>query len=185
MRLMDGTCGVIRQMSNTVLIDEGINNDTSTYRFHVCPIAGNIYAFTTKSAIITINSNNYQQTEVITNGIVTAIGYKVPVHHLSLCNELSVSGDSWIKYNFKAGEKGNGKKAEKMVEELINNSEYFFPAKAFMVTDKQGQFAGIDIYVKSYHTVQVKLDYRGGRKPKGTGNLFIQIKECNPKKIYK
>jgi hypothetical protein len=46
------------------------------------------------------------------------------------------------------------------------------------------QIEGMDIIVNCKVKIQVKCDFTGGRKPLGSGNLFLQTAECNPLRNY-
>jgi len=49
---------------------------------------------------------------------------------------------------------------------------------------KDVQLRGTDILVACNKRIQVKCDYRSGKKPNGTGNLFLQKSERNPFKRF-
>ena len=173
-------------MGNETLIDEGIFNDKSNFRIHVCPLVKRLYSYPTKCGINAINKGDYKKRSVTTNGIVTAEGYAVPFNKIYLCQEMRVPKEYWNQYAFIEKEKGGGGKAENFVLELTTKGWIRYASKATLVTNRQLQFDGCDINVSSNWMIQVKLDFKGGsRSLGGTGNLFVQTKECNPEKIYK
>jgi len=66
---------------------------------------------------------------------------------------------------------------------LVTNKFPLFAGKAELVDAQTLQVKGVDIQVSI--NIQVKCDYNGGPKERGgTGNLFLQVAECNPFKQY-
>ncbi len=54
------------------------------------------------------------------------------------------------------------------------------PINIVEINDEQMQVNGTDIYVSAKIKIQVKCDYNAGHiEYGGTGNLFLQISECN------
>ena len=50
-----------------------------------------------------------------------------------------------------------------------------------IVKEMDLQINGVDIVINMNTKIQVKCDYRGGPKAYGgTGNLYLQVRECNP-----
>ena len=78
-----------------------------------------------------------------------------------------------------------GDKAVKIVSGLIRRGMFPFYLEGIEVGDYDLQIEGLDIIVSMNARIQVKCDYRGGpRWHGGTGNLFLQVAECNPLNEY-
>ena len=171
-------------MGNEKLVVEGIYNDESDYRVHVCPIAKRIYCYPTEHGKMATNKR-MRAADVTTNNIKTATGHGIPIDEIGFCRQIKIPDLYWEKSNFKKGEKGNGKKAEELVIELANAGILKYESKSTSVNNVGLQRKGYDIKVSSNWNIQVKLDFRGGRRELGgTGNLFIQVEECNPEGIH-
>ena len=71
--------------------------------------------------------------------------------------------------------------------DMLKKGLISLPINATIIDDKDIQIAGTDIIVCSHLKIQVKCDYRAGNKKhhrRVTGNLFLQIAECNPERRY-
>lgn len=171
-------------MGNEKLVKEGIYNDDSDYRVHVCPIVKRIYCYPTEHGKIATDKR-IRAADVKTKNIRTATGHGVPIHEIGFCRQIPVPDLYWEKFNFQQGEKGNGKKAEEFVIEVANAGILRYESKSVSINNVGLQRKGYDLKVSSDWNVQVKLDFKGGARDKGgTGNLFIQVEECNPEGIH-
>jgi hypothetical protein len=107
----------------------------------------------------------------------------VPPQDIKECKGIVIP-ERWIqevgfKKNDTPTEKGN--KAIEIVMKLLKGG--WFPLSLFpqVITDMDMQIEGTDLIVRAERRIQVKCDYDGGPKTYGgTGNLFLQIAECNP-----
>lgn len=173
------------------LVEYGIQNEGSHVRVHVCPTVRRVYVFPTECGKMAIETLKYQKKHGFQPGYEgpTAEGYPVPPEDIERCVEICLRDTSWDSISFSLDdsteEKGN--KAVKLVKAMLRNGLLPLPAEGREVKDKDMQIQGTDILIKAnslYHEeirVQVKCDYPGGRKELGgTGNLFLQVAECNP-----
>lgn len=176
-------------MSNTTLVDYGIQNEKSHLRAHVCPLVRRVYIYQTKHGLKAIAGHKcvfgYQDGV----NIPTSRGYLVPPFDIEKCVSISFSTRAWRAVNFsdKDDTTEKGAKATMLVLAMIKNGLFPLPALAEEITDYDLQINGQDIIISSSAieqndiVIQVKCDYNGGEKSLGgTGNLFLQTQECNP-----
>ena len=172
-------------IGNTTLVNYGIQNDKSDYRAHVCVNAHTVYVFKTSNAQAIILSKVFKKVPVFTGNIKTAVGYIVPYQEIVGIAEVMIP-DRWMeKIEFSEYEtptmKGN--KAVTIVKGLLKKGMFPIVTLGKEIKDKDLQIAGVDIIVNVSLNIQVKCDYRGGGEknyPQTTGNVFLQIAECNP-----
>ena len=92
--------------------------------------------------------------------------------------QIEIPVEFWIdiRENMTTGEKG--RRAVELVANMLEAGKVPLEVKPQEVKDKALQIKGTDITVTSDTKIQVKCDYNSGHK--GTGNLFLQVEECNP-----
>lgn len=180
---------------NTKLANYGIHIEESDWRIHVCVKAKVAYCFPREAAIVAVNqraTSNQDGHKVVTTGeIVTATGYAIPIEEIDPIYPIRIP-PSWLshKYNERAyitiheqmSTTAKGDKAEKIVQALWRNGYLNFiqPISLQKQTEITMQHKGIDL-IAVMPKVQIKCDFAGGAKDLGgTGNLFIQLSECNP-----
>ncbi len=76
-----------------------------------------------------------------------------------------------------------GKLAVRVVCYLMKVGRFPLWINAEESQDREVQISGADIVVCCNRRVQVKCDYYAGPRP-GTGNLFLQKAECNPRGLF-
>jgi len=171
---------------NTRLIDYGIQTEESDIRIHVCFGIGRIYSYETARGAETIKDGRYRERKVWQKGINTAVGYAVPLDDLE---HKSIK----IPEELMGGNPGDisdlnakGRAAVDVVRKMLIRGMIPLPQIAREVNEKDLQLSGCDIITISQELkIQVKCDYKGGDKHLGgTGNLFLQTKECNPFGIH-
>jgi hypothetical protein len=169
-------------LGNTKLIDYGIQTEESDLRVHVCPKIGRVYYYNTSDGLATIRLKDYKKMPVFTNSIKTAEGFVVPPSDIPGCVELKPSITNWNKFfNQTDTTSKKGDLAVRLVKAIIKNGELKLTLNPIEITDLNMQISGTDIIVKSNIRIQVKCDFNGGSKQLGgTGNLFLQVSECNP-----
>lgn len=171
---------------NHKLVDYGAQNETSDYRIHVAYNAMRVYVFPTESARSIISRNRQSGIEpkqVYTDQIITASGYTVAISHIAGLQEVIIPPDIWHKHPIRKNmlTTTKGLLATEIVVDLLKRNMIPLPVKIDMADDKSIQISGTDILINSSLRLQVKCDLPGGDKRYGgTGNLFIQIAECNP-----
>lgn len=175
-------------VGNTKLVSYGIHNEGSDIRAHVCVNARVVYVYPTSDGLDVISAGTYKPLPVYTGNIQTATGYAVPPSNIKRCLPVGVKS-LFAKHPiaFTDSTKVKGDKAVAIVLDMLKIGYFPFFVATEEVTDKMLQISGTDIYVNAKMKIQVKCDYEGGEpKREGvkgervTGNLFLQIAECNP-----
>lgn len=159
----------------------GIQNERSDMRVHVCVESKEAWCYPTSQGVLVMH--NYPTAVAYQDGIKTGVGHKVPVKAIPFIRLLKTEA-SWFdvfpseQHWFGESQKGN--LAVDIVCKIIVNFNFpYLPMGWKTVEDVDLQIKGQDI-ILGPSRVQVKCDWRGGRKPTGTGNLFLQVEECNP-----
>lgn len=174
------------KLGNTQLVEYGIQTEESDIRAHVCVLAKTVYVYRTIDGLSCVLSGKYARRPVYTGTIVTAQGYAVPANDVPGCQVVTIP-DPWLNHlRFSNDDSTSikGEKAIKVVKGLLKTGRFpLLPIDVSEVDDEQMQISGTDIKVSLSVDVkiQVKCDYRGGNGPYScTGNLFLQVTECNP-----
>lgn len=186
-----GTVGATNKIGNTKLVEHGIQTEQSDLRAHVCPVACKVYVYPTKRGLEAIESERFPSVSGFQEGIKTATakGYLVPPFEIKECIAIALRDEVWDYLRFSEQDTlpQKGKKAERLVIQMLKRGLFPIPALPASVTDKDIQIRGADIIIKAGKltkddiVIQVKCDYKGGAKSDGgTGNLYLQTKECNP-----
>lgn len=173
-------------LGNTKLIQYGILNEESDIRAHVCPLAKKVYVYPTQSGVYTVQSGSYKVVPAFQNGIKTAEGYLVPPLHIPRIQVVEPPANYWNVVGFRDFDSlgSKGEKAVRLVKGLLINGLFPLWTQGQVITEKSLQISGTDILVSSSFKIQVKCDYKGGEGRNTTGNLYLQISECNPFCIY-
>ena len=179
------------KQGNTVLVQYGIQTEQSDLRAHVGVLAGKVYVYSTVKGLATLQAGIQQgiyaprgaYTEVGHRGekLQTATGYPVPVGHIK---HMAIEAAALIKAQGFAETDSTtvkGDKAVAVVQALLRHGLFSLPTASEIVTDVQMQRSGLDVVVRGQWRIQVKCDWRCGTGAPGcTGNLFLQVAECNP-----
>ena len=175
-------------LGNTTLVEHGIQTEQSDIRAHVCVNAGLVCVFPTRLTVEYLTGSSYQPKPVYSyiNGqkILTARGYAVPYRNLPKITPIPAKAliqDAAFSEDDSTSDKGD--KAVWVVQKLLLHGWFPLRIDPQIITDVDMQRKGMDIIVKARHRIEVKCDYRGGGEPdypRTTGNLFLQIAECNP-----
>lgn len=179
--------------STSPLYDYGIQNEQSDIRAHVCPAVHRVYVFSTAEGCRAVESGRWIKRPAFQAGVksATAEGYCIPPFAIKGCVAVEVWAEAWQRMNFQDADSlpVKGRKAVYMVSEMIRHGLFPLPCLIGRLNanpEKRLQIAGDDIIVNlkdSCVRIQVKCDYRGGDKTLGgTGNLYLQVAECNPLK---
>ena len=179
---------LITKIGNTKLVDYGIRNEKSDIRVHVCVNAQKVYVYPTMEGIAAIETGKYRLCDVKTRGIITAQGYLVPPSRIRRC--MPINAKRFLDnhpINFSDSTSVKGSKAIDVVLEMLRIGHFPFFVSTEEITDEVLQVSGADIYVNARMKIQVKCDFNGGDPKRDgtweeriTGNLFLQIAECNP-----
>jgi hypothetical protein len=172
----------------TNLVEYGIQEESSDVRIHVCPQVRRLYVFRTNDAKVAIKAANVSQRNAyqLIDGVrvLTAVGFVVAWDSIANCIQIPLRNELWHKYCIDANmpEAQKGYIAEQMVIAGLRLGVIPLPLDVQASAQFDEQMAGVDIVIPAT-TIQVKCDYRGGSKELGgTGNLFLQVSEYNPKK---
>lgn len=177
-------------IGNNRLIDYGIQNDGSDFRVHVGYQAQHIYVFPTQAGRDALEREQLRSElkrggQPGVNGH-TYEGYAVPISSIDNIQSILIPIDIYQKTpiyrEMTTTEKGT--RAVYVVVEMLKRQLIKLPINVSLVSDKDMQIQGTDILIHSRLRLQVKCDYLAGeRQFNGTGNLFIQTAECNPRKL--
>lgn len=176
--------------SQTELFQYGIQNERSDIRAHVSPLGKMVHVFQTRKMIEFLNEHgaSLKTAPAFQPGVMgrTAEGYKVP---LRLCgplvrclNFVSYPWDTFPPKTATTSEKGAA--AVAVVVALLGMGRFPLWVVAHDDTRKTIQISGTDIVVFANQRIQVKCDYSAcPMESGGTGNLYIQFAERNPRKF--
>jgi len=178
-------------LGNTTLVDYGIQNEQSDIRIHVAVYAQKIYIYKTSAGYQAIKRGNFPCVPVYTNGIQTATGYLVPPKAIEGCQEIPIPEETIRRakmstYTEWGDKREKGQAAVFIVTEMLKHGQIPIQLQIVEIDDQKMQILGEDIHVNVDVRIQVKCDYRAGigPHPRCTGNLFLQIQECNPFNIH-
>lgn len=175
---------------NSHLIDWGIQNDASDFRVHVGYKAQHIYVYPTQAGrdVIEREGDRLELKEGGQRGVGTPTfqGYKAPISSIDGLQSILIPIDIYQKYIIYREEETTtkGLKAVSIVVEMLKRQLIKLPIQYTLIDDKDMQIKGTDILIQSRLYLQVKCDFLAGeREFGGTGNLFLQIAECNPRRM--
>lgn len=166
----------------------GIQTEQSDYRAHVCFAEGAVYLYETAQGVAACKTGNYPVREAYQSGVEgrTALGYLVPPAHIPGCRRVPIPAD--LEHNVACrrdeSTSAKGRKAVQVVAEMMRMGLISLPMTLTEVNEKRLQLLGIDALTKVEKKLQVKCDFYGGMKPGGSGNLYLQFAERNPRGMY-
>lgn len=169
----------------------GIMQEDSDHRAHVCPVAGKVYVFDTPEACRVIRDGEYPLRPAYQKGVngKTATGWLVPPADLEAA-EIHIRECTWNYFSFSDAERAptKGRKATRLVVAMLRKGLFPLPACPDGDVGVEADLDGKDIVAtieQHTRTIQVKCDYRGGREGLGgTGNLYLQKAERNPRNLH-
>lgn len=181
---------------NRQMVAYGIQNEASDYRVHVGFKAQRVYVFPTASgrkALHRVTEGRGAakavrvKDEATGEWIETAHGYPVPLSYIEHLSEVIIPQDVYnanrIHTEMTTSEKGL--RAAAVVYEMLQRDLIPLPVLIDHADSKALQVSGTDFLINASLRMQVKCDYRGGSVGHGgSGNLFLQIAECNPYKRH-
>jgi hypothetical protein len=167
------------------MVSYGIQDDTSDLRFHVCVNAKHVYWFEPRhgNEAIETYKDELPQVPVFTGAIQTATGFLMPPDLIKSIRWAKIPDDIFNSAHFdlRDNQSTKGRKAESLVRSMIQAGLISLVMDTAVYSEKETQVAGLDVVVKMAEDLQVKCDWKGGHKEfGGSGNLFLQDKECNP-----
>lgn len=175
----------MNDMAVQPLVNYGIQTEESDIRAHVCVLAGKTYVYQTRHGVSVCKSGVFAKKPAYQPGVeyATAMGYIVPWNKIPGVVPIN---SLWLIDRAKFSEIESttikGQKASWVVEQLIRVGWFPLPVVAEVASETSIQHKGIDLIVSGKWRIQVKCDYKGGgdRTTGTTGNLYLQVAECNP-----
>ena len=167
---------------NTQLVNYGLAEEQSDIRAHVSVAGKCVYVYPTQCGLRAIETGFYPRRDAKTGEIVTAVGYLVPPAAIRQCRLVGVPDHIMAQAEFSETDTptDKGAKAVRIVCWLLRSGLFPLWTEPGMVEDADLQINGVDITVHLKTRIQVKCDWRCGDGDGCTGNLFLQVAECNP-----
>lgn len=175
-----------RSSQDDSLVAYGIEQEKSDLRAHVSVIGRCVYVYPTRNAIERIKAYKYPKGSAYTGDQKTGMGYLVPPYDIPGARVIDVPDDIMVKVNFDPRDNTStkGNKAVSAVRDLLLRGLFPLDSMSEIVEEKDMQINGWDITVKLNFHIQIKCDWKCGISDGCTGNLFIQIAERNPNRMY-
>lgn len=178
-------------LGNTNLVEYGIQTEKSDLRAHVCVNARQVYVYPTKKGLEAIATGNFRKAPATQPGaaFVTAEGFLVPPSAIWGCIPINAGWAMELAgiVRFSDSTTRKGEWAVTVVRHLLSRGWFPMWGASEVIDQLDIQVKGIDVIVTSKARIQVKCDYDGGAPPRPgrqgervTGNLFLQVAECNP-----
>ena len=178
-------------LRNTKLVEYGIQTEESDLRAHVCVNARQVYVYPTQQGIAAIATGKFRKMPASQPGaaFVTAEGFLVPPNQIWGCIPINAS---WAMERlgliaYSASTTAKGEWAVAVVRHLLSKGWFPMWGTSEVIEQLDIQIKGVDLIVTSKARIQVKCDYEGGAPWRAgragervTGNLFLQVAECNP-----
>jgi len=167
----------------TNLVEYGIQTEDATWRIHVCFKVKRLYVFRVEDGVAALKYG--EEKDASQEDIQTATGRTVPWDLIPNIEEVVIPQDildrHWVEQDDDHSAKGEA--AQEIVLDVLYRAHgMLIPCK--IVTDLREQIKGRDLQYFNA-SVQVKCDWRGGRKELGgSGNLYLQTHERNPFKKH-
>lgn len=174
-------------LGNTELVKSGIAEETSDIRVHVSMATKSVYIYRTQDGVDAIDPSRHREVKVERRGYVTAAGFLVPPGDIRNCERIAIPVGLHWPYDFSKddSEEKKGKNAEDIVRAMLRDGDICLMPFVERVDDIAQQISGVDLIAKMDLKIQVKADHDAGPKELGgTGNLFLQVEECNPFGIF-
>ncbi len=178
------------EIGNKKPIDYGIHNDHSDYQARVGYLTQYIYLFPTESGRLWLEENKEVEIKTASQEGTTRVtgwGFPAPISNINglidILIPISIYKEFPIHRNTSTSIKG--KMAVSIVSAMLEAGLIPLPLASREISDFNLQILGHDIIVNTDLKIQVKCDFIAGHKQKGgSGNIFLQIAECNPFKRY-
>ena len=176
-------------IGNTTLVEYGIKQwaKECDLMFHVSVATKRVYRYEPKKAVKAIENKEYAKRTAKQGNITTATGWLVPPNEIEGCLMMLIPFPILQAANFSPFDNPSekGRKAEKVVRDMIRSGYLSLTLDVINVTDPELQLDGLDIISIQATNIQVKCDWNAGpRELGGTGNLFIQETESNPRRLH-
>jgi hypothetical protein len=167
------------------LAEYGIQTDQSDIRAHVSVVNRCVFVFPTKAGLEAVEKNNAKLVFAGQEGVSgkTSSGWLVKPEWIRGLRAVRDDSFEWHLFSQNMSTSRKGEIAVDAVRHLMAKGDFPVTLNGIPISDKQMQISGTDLLICPELKVQVKCDYRAGPPP-GTGNLYLQKAECNPRKMY-
>jgi hypothetical protein len=174
-----------RSMTAPPLSQYGIHTEQSDIRAHVSVINQSVYVFPTSAGVAAVREHNPPIRSATQPGVMgsTAEGWLVRPEWINGLQIIKPKRIQWETFTPELTTSQKGKLAVRVVCYLMKVGRFPLWINAEESQDRDVQLSGADIVVCCKRRVQVKCDYYAGPRP-GTGNLFLQKAECNPRGLF-
>lgn len=169
------------------LFEYGIQVEHSDIRAHVSVVNRTIYVFETYRGVEAIEKYKPERRMAFQPGVEypTADGWLVKPEWIADLRRLKFhSWGEWGSFNSSLSTSAKGALAVECVTDAIRAGRFPFWLSTEEDTRENIQIKGTDIVVFCRKKIQVKCDWKCGDTPLGTGNLYLQRAERNPKKHH-
>lgn len=173
------------------LFEHPIQLERSDIRIHVSPATRRLYVFQTAAAQKLLEERGDEfpdrmayQADV---DFATARGKPIPCGQMPTLRVVKLAAeDWWAEFAAAHTTSKKGVAAARLVERALREGWIPLPYDLVVETkDLKLQRSGLDIQVWAHHRIQVKCDWKAGSIAHGgSGNLFLQQAELNPKGRY-
>jgi len=166
------------------MTDYGIQTEQTDLRVHVCFGEGFIYVYPTANGLEAADSGRWPKVQAKQPGVdgATAEGFLVPPNAIEGCVRVEIP-KKWLA-NLNCGRElstsAKGAKALALVQVMLKRAKLPVHLGSLEIGDQELQVQGTDLLISARLRLQIKCDYDGGRD--GSGNLFLQTAERNPKR---
>jgi hypothetical protein len=169
------------------LFQYGIHNEASNLRAHVAPLARRVFIFPTISGKKAALMPGLRERMAFQPGVkhATAMGKLVKPGSIENIQSILISDKRFDGFTEDLSTSEKGDRAVLIVQELLKAGRFPLWVEGEFIKDTQIQINGTDVIVKGQWKIEVKCDFRASLEPESphprcTGNLFLQIAECNP-----
>ena len=169
------------------LFQYGIHNEASNIRAHVAPLAKRVFIFPTICGRRAALMPGLKERMAFQPGVkhATAIGKLVKPGSIENIQSILISDNRFDGFTEDLSTSEKGDRAVLIVQELLKAGRFPLWVEGEFIKDTQIQIKGTDVIVKGQWKIEVKCDFRASLEPESphprcTGNLFLQIAECNP-----
>lgn len=176
------------------LFEYGIQLERSDVRVHVSVATRRLYIFPTMKAqkLLEDRGEEFREVHAFQEGVTyaTARGRLVPCDQMPDLRIVQIAclPEEWWNTRFRVelSTKTKGTRACKLVEWALKKGHIpVFFDNIQEPSDVKVQRDGIDIFIWAKLRIQVKCDWSAGPKEwGGSGNLFLQQAEVNPRRRY-
>ena len=172
-------------MGKSNLVNYGIYNEQSDIRAHVAPQCRRVFVYQTRAMLNLLEYHKYPQTGASQEAVdgITGWGYLIPIEAIPDLRILRPAEYRWHDFPRRtASTSEKGAAAMRLIKDILSLGHFPLWVNAYENKQRDVQISGTDILICCRQRIQVKCDWRAGRREwGGSGNLFIQTAERNPR----